>query len=158
MASRSPQQLTKLFEQISGSDVLAGPYEKAAAEKKAAEEAAALLFAKKKAIAAERKLKKDQKDEAEQHMAALQEQVSSSIEWKQGAAAGRAGASVVTQRCFNAQFAAERAACSAPCAYGSFMADFDYAHCVGAGWPVGQVYGMLSACHTCCPGFRDWVC
>eukprot|EP00882_Tetradesmus_deserticola_P012781 GHRQ01013546.1.p1 GENE.GHRQ01013546.1~~GHRQ01013546.1.p1 ORF type:complete len:425 (+),score=225.47 GHRQ01013546.1:192-1466(+) len=74
VASRSPEQLTQLFEQISGSDALAKDYAEAAAAKETAEAAAGLLFAKKKAVAAERKQKKEQKDEAERHMAALQEQ------------------------------------------------------------------------------------
>jgi structural maintenance of chromosome 1 len=75
VASRSPEQLTQLFEQISGSDALAKDYTDAAAAKEKAEAAAGLLFAKKKAVAAERKQKKEQKEEAERHMAALQEQV-----------------------------------------------------------------------------------
>lgn len=75
VASRSPEQLTALFEQIAGSDVLTKPYEEAAAAKARAEEAAALLFAKKKSTAAERKQKKEQKDEAERHLAALDAQV-----------------------------------------------------------------------------------
>eukprot|EP00775_Hariotina_reticulata_P012126 gene12126-12264_t len=73
VASRSPEQLTKLFEQISGSDVLKQPYEEAAAAKKQAEEQVALLFAKRKTIVQERKQKKEQKDEAERHMAAQEE-------------------------------------------------------------------------------------
>jgi hypothetical protein len=44
--------------------------QEAAAAKSKAEEAAALLFAKKKSTAQERKVKKDQKDEAERHIAA----------------------------------------------------------------------------------------
>ena len=75
VASRTPEQLTQLFEQISGSDALAKDYAEAAAAKEKAEASAALLFAKKKAVAAERKQKKEQKEEAERHMAALQEQV-----------------------------------------------------------------------------------
>ncbi|KAF8072553.1 SMC1 [Scenedesmus sp. PABB004] len=74
VASRSPEQLTALFEQIAGSDVLAKPYDDAAAEKARAEEAAALLFAKKKAVAAERKQKREQKEEAERHIAAQEAQ------------------------------------------------------------------------------------
>lgn len=75
VASQEPKELTQLFEQISGSDVLARPYDEAAAAKARAEEQAALLFTKKKAIASERKQKKDQKDEAERHLAALEELV-----------------------------------------------------------------------------------
>jgi hypothetical protein len=75
VASRSPEQLTQLFEQISGSDALAKDYSEASAAKEKAEAAAGLLFAKKKAVAAERKQKKEQKEEAERHMAALEEQV-----------------------------------------------------------------------------------
>ncbi|WIA08402.1 hypothetical protein OEZ85_007840 [Tetradesmus obliquus] len=74
VASRTPEQLTQLFEQISGSDALAKDYAEAAAAKEKAEASAALLFAKKKAVAAERKQKKEQKEEAERHMAALREQ------------------------------------------------------------------------------------
>jgi hypothetical protein len=44
--------------------------QEAAAAKARAEERAALQFAKKKATAVERKAKKEQKDEAERHMAA----------------------------------------------------------------------------------------
>lgn len=75
MASQSPEQLTQLFEQISGSDLLAKPYEEASVAKAKAEERAALLFAKKKATAAERKQKQEQKNEAEKHMAALEDLV-----------------------------------------------------------------------------------
>jgi chromosome segregation ATPase len=75
VASRSPEQLTKLFEQISGSDVLKQPYEEAAAAKRQAEDQVALLFAKRKTIVQERKQKKEQKDEAERHMAAQEELV-----------------------------------------------------------------------------------
>uniref|UniRef100_A0A383VHM8 Structural maintenance of chromosomes protein n=1 Tax=Tetradesmus obliquus TaxID=3088 RepID=A0A383VHM8_TETOB len=74
VASRTPEQLTQLFEQISGSDALVKDYAEAAAAKEKAEASAALLFAKKKAVAAERKQKKEQKEEAERHMAALREQ------------------------------------------------------------------------------------
>lgn len=77
VASRSPEGLTQLFEQISGSDALKQEYEHLEQEKAKAEEKTSLLFSKKKSIMAERKQKKEQKDEAEHHMK-MQEQLVSS--------------------------------------------------------------------------------
>eukprot|EP00877_Chromochloris_zofingiensis_P013480 jgi/Chrzof1/8386/Cz03g08190.t1 len=74
VASRSPEGLTQLFEQISGSDALKQEYEHLEQEKAKAEEKTSLLFSKKKSIMAERKQKKEQKDEAEHHMK-MQEQL-----------------------------------------------------------------------------------
>lgn len=65
IASKS-NELSSLFEQISGSGELAERYEEARKEKDAAEENAISSSEKKKAAKAERKQVKEQKDEAEQ--------------------------------------------------------------------------------------------
>ncbi|GBF96626.1 hypothetical protein Rsub_09372 [Raphidocelis subcapitata] len=74
VASRSPEGLTQLFEQISGSDAYKKPYEEAEEAKRRAEEKAASVFARKKSIQLERRQKKEQKEEAEKFLE-LQEQL-----------------------------------------------------------------------------------
>lgn len=68
VASRSPEGLAQLFEQISGSDAYKRPYEEAEEAKRKAEEKASAVFARKKSIQQERKQKKEQKDEAEKFL------------------------------------------------------------------------------------------
>ncbi|KIY92698.1 Structural maintenance of chromosomes protein 1 [Monoraphidium neglectum] len=74
VASRSPEGLMQLFEQISGSEAYKKPYEEAEAAKRRAEEKAAGVFARKKGIQQERRQKKEQKEEAEKFLE-LQEQL-----------------------------------------------------------------------------------
>ena len=69
----SSQDLTGLFEQISGSDALRNEYLDAEKAKDDAEEHQMLVFSKKKSVVAEKRQKKEQKEEAEKHMAALEE-------------------------------------------------------------------------------------
>lgn len=56
IASKSPEELTKLFEQISTSDELRQNYEKALEEKNAAEENTIFAYQKKKGLFAEKKM------------------------------------------------------------------------------------------------------
>ncbi|KAF0685957.1 Aste57867_22209 [Aphanomyces stellatus] len=65
IASKSPDQLTRLFEMISSSDELKEEYEKLLQEKAIAEEDTIFAYQKRKGLAAERKLVKEQKEEAE---------------------------------------------------------------------------------------------
>jgi structural maintenance of chromosome 1 len=65
VASKSPTELTKLLEQISGSSIHAIEYEEVARKKEEAEERAIFSLQKKKMYMTQRKETKDQKDEAE---------------------------------------------------------------------------------------------
>lgn len=65
IASKSPEELTKLFEQISGSDELRQEYEELLEAKNRAEENAIFAYQKKKGLVAEKKMVKEQKEEAE---------------------------------------------------------------------------------------------
>ncbi|KDO31305.1 hypothetical protein SPRG_03921 [Saprolegnia parasitica CBS 223.65] len=65
IASKSPEQLTRLFEMISSSDELKDEYEKCMEAKNAAEENTIFAYQKKKGLAAERKIVREQKEEAE---------------------------------------------------------------------------------------------
>lgn len=56
IASKSPEELTKLFEQISTSDELRQEYEKALEEKNAADENTIFAYQKKKGLFAEKKM------------------------------------------------------------------------------------------------------
>lgn len=76
IASKNPKELTGLLEQISGSDELKKDYDVLEEQKGAAEEKSALVYQKKKTIVNERKLKKEQKEEAEKHIR-LQDQLKS---------------------------------------------------------------------------------
>lgn len=67
MASKSPQGLTELVEQISGSVALRRPYEEFKAAAAAAETAHMDAQRRKKAAAQESKTAKGQKDEAQLH-------------------------------------------------------------------------------------------
>ncbi|TMW55593.1 hypothetical protein Poli38472_010475 [Pythium oligandrum] len=67
IASKSPEELTKLFEQISTSDDLRLEYERLLEEKNAAEENTIFAYQKKKGLVAEKKMVKEQKDEAERY-------------------------------------------------------------------------------------------
>ena len=73
LAAKSPQELTTLFEQLSGSDELKEEYDRLEREKKRAEEEQIYSYQKKKGLAQEGKNMKKQKEEAEQYTA-LQEQ------------------------------------------------------------------------------------
>ncbi|OQR80760.1 structural maintenance of chromosomes protein [Achlya hypogyna] len=67
IASKSPEQLTRLFEMISSSDELKDEYEKCLEDKNAAEENTIFAYQKKKGLAAERKIVREQKEEAERY-------------------------------------------------------------------------------------------
>ncbi|CAI5707450.1 unnamed protein product [Peronospora effusa] len=66
IASKSPTELTKLFEQISMSDELKNEYERLLEEKNVAEENTIFAYKRKKGLVAEKRLVKEQKEEAEQ--------------------------------------------------------------------------------------------
>jgi len=68
IASKSPKELTLLFEQISGSDQFKREYDKLEEEKNSAEEKLKLVYQKKKTIFMEKKKKKEQKKKAEEHL------------------------------------------------------------------------------------------
>jgi len=73
VAGMSPRGLTDFFEKVSGVDALKRPYAEAEAAKNDAEERAALLWAKRRAVLAERKVKREQRQEAEEHLKARAE-------------------------------------------------------------------------------------
>ncbi|CAH0479920.1 unnamed protein product [Peronospora belbahrii] len=66
IASKSPLELTKLFEQISMSDELKNEYERLLEEKNTAEEDTIFAYKRKKGLVAEKRLVREQKEEAEQ--------------------------------------------------------------------------------------------
>ena len=68
IASKSPKDLTALFEQISGSDELKREYEQKEKAKMEAEEHLLLATQKRKNTVLEKKQKKELKEEAEKHM------------------------------------------------------------------------------------------
>ena len=74
VASKQPLELTKLLESISGSDAHKADYEKFDMDRRAAQEKLAFIQSKKRNTAAEKRQKKEQKLEAEQHIK-LQEQL-----------------------------------------------------------------------------------
>ena len=85
VAQMSPKDLTNLFETISGSAAHKKAYEAAEARLKDAESSMAVVFSKRKAIMAEKRQKKEQKTEAEKHMALmaqLEEMKIKKILWK----------------------------------------------------------------------------
>jgi structural maintenance of chromosome 1 len=65
VASKSPAELTKLLEQISGADQLRGDYDELARKKEEAEENTIFSMQKKKMYVTQRKEVKEQKDEAD---------------------------------------------------------------------------------------------
>jgi len=71
LAQKSAKELSKLFEQISGSEELTEEYDALAAEKKRAEEEQIFNQQKKKGLAQERAIMKRQKEEAEAYQALL---------------------------------------------------------------------------------------
>ncbi|GIL86373.1 hypothetical protein Vretimale_11686 [Volvox reticuliferus] len=73
VAAKSPQGLTTLFEQISGSEALRVRFDELVRVKSQAEEKVSLLFAKRKQILAELKAKKREKEDAEKHAKGLEE-------------------------------------------------------------------------------------
>ncbi|POM61717.1 Structural maintenance of chromosomes protein [Phytophthora palmivora] len=73
VASKSPAELTKLFEQISMSDELKNEYERLLEEKNAAEENTIFAYKRKKGLVAEKRLVREQKEEAEQFRQKLEE-------------------------------------------------------------------------------------
>jgi hypothetical protein len=75
VAQMSPKDLTNLFEHISGSGALKVEYEEQEERLREAESETAMIHAKKKGISAEKKLKKEQKAEAERHMGLVKELV-----------------------------------------------------------------------------------
>ncbi|XP_062191550.1 structural maintenance of chromosomes protein 1 [Phragmites australis] len=68
IASKNPKELTALLEQISGSDELRKEYDELEEQKARAEEKSALVYQEKRTIVMERKQKKAQKEEAEEHL------------------------------------------------------------------------------------------
>lgn len=85
VAQMSPKDLTNLFETISGSAAHKKAYEAAEARLKDAESSMAVVFSKRKAIMAEKRQKKEQKTEAEKHialMAQLEEMKIKKILWR----------------------------------------------------------------------------
>merc|ERR1711964_19473 len=73
VASKTPKQLTHLFEEISGSLNLKDSYENAKIEKEKAEELCVMTFQKKRSINSERKQLKEQKEEAEAYQRAKEQ-------------------------------------------------------------------------------------
>lgn len=71
VAQMSPKDLTNLFETISGSATYRKQHEEAEAKLKDAESTMAVVFSKRKAIMAEKRQKKEQKTEAEKHIALM---------------------------------------------------------------------------------------
>jgi structural maintenance of chromosome 1 len=69
IASKSPKDLTAMFEEISESAELRDAYDAARAEKEAGEETVTFFWRKRKGMAAERRQYKEQKDEAERFRA-----------------------------------------------------------------------------------------
>jgi structural maintenance of chromosome 1 len=65
LARKSPSELVALMENISGSGELKQEYEKAAASKEEAEQATLFSFKKQKALRSERRILKEQKEEAD---------------------------------------------------------------------------------------------
>lgn len=76
IASKSPKELTALFEQISGSEDFKKSYEELEVQKARAEENQVGKYQKKRTMSAERKQKKEQKEEAEKHLRLQAELVS----------------------------------------------------------------------------------
>ncbi|TYZ67259.1 hypothetical protein PybrP1_001466 [[Pythium] brassicae (nom. inval.)] len=72
VAAKSPEELTKLFEQIAASDELRDEYERLLDAKNAAEEDAIFAYQKKKGLVAEKRMVREQKEEAEAFRAKLQ--------------------------------------------------------------------------------------
>ncbi|KAL4156329.1 hypothetical protein PRNP1_005360 [Phytophthora ramorum] len=72
IASKSPTELTKLFEQISMSDELRNEYDRLLDEKNAAEENTIFAYKRKKGLVAEKRLVREQKEEAEQFRQTLE--------------------------------------------------------------------------------------
>jgi structural maintenance of chromosome 1 len=73
IASKSPKELTALFELVSGSGALAADYVAAEEAKAAAESATSVAFAKRKGAMAQKKQKKEQKEEADKHLKLVEE-------------------------------------------------------------------------------------
>lgn len=75
VASKSPKDLTELIEQISGSGELKKEYDELALEKDRAEETTIFNFQKRKGIFNEKKVYKEQKEEAERFNKLIADQV-----------------------------------------------------------------------------------
>lgn len=69
VASKSPVELTKMFEQISGSDLLSSEYDELLKRKEEAEEAMQLAMQTKKMMSGQCRAAKGQKDEADEFLA-----------------------------------------------------------------------------------------
>lgn len=74
-AAKQPKELTAMFEAISGSEALRRDYEGAQAEVEVAEGKLNLIASRKRAIGQEKRQKKEQKEEAERHLALREELV-----------------------------------------------------------------------------------
>ena len=68
IASKSPKDLTELFEKIASTDELREQYDELEKGKDETEEAVSRIFAKRKTLASEKKMAKAQKDEADRHL------------------------------------------------------------------------------------------
>ena len=73
VAQMSPKDLTAMFETISGSGALRKEYEEAEGRMKESQASVAVVSSRKKVITAEKRLKKEQKGEAERHLGLVQE-------------------------------------------------------------------------------------
>ncbi|KAG6584759.1 putative structural maintenance of chromosomes protein [Phytophthora cinnamomi] len=73
VASKSPAELTRLFEQVSASDALRAEYERLLEEKNTAEENTIFAYKRRKGLVAEKRMVREQKEEAEQFRQKLQE-------------------------------------------------------------------------------------
>eukprot|EP00904_Undaria_pinnatifida_P004394 jgi/Undpi1/13956/HiC_scaffold_9.g03607.m1 len=80
IASKSPKELTQLFEQISGADEFKAEYEELKAAKDLAEEDTVFSFKRKKGCQLERKQVKEQKEEAERYQRKFKEMEDLQIE------------------------------------------------------------------------------
>jgi structural maintenance of chromosome 1 len=76
VSTKSPKELTALFEHISTSDEFANEYEELETKREQAVQRTMFSYQKKKQTSGERKQKKEQKEEAEKHLALQAELVS----------------------------------------------------------------------------------
>lgn len=82
VSTKSPKELTALFEHISTSDELTKDYEELDSKREQAVQRTMFSYQKKKTTSGERKQKKEQKEEAEKHLALQEELVSAESSWR----------------------------------------------------------------------------
>lgn len=80
LAGKSPRELTRLVEQICGSDALLEEYEEARGENERSQEASAHAFTTKRTVSAELKMVEEQKAELERYASLLQERDEVAVE------------------------------------------------------------------------------